>query len=84
MFTGIDKVLHVTIFAMLGFCFAAAFPRTRLITFTYIMLSYAFLTEILQDAMGFGRSSEIFDIVADTAGMFLGMFIYKAATKRYF
>ena len=84
MFSGIDKVLHLSIFAMLGFCFMAAFPRTKLRSFIYIMLIYAFLTEILQDAMGWGRSAETLDIVADFVGVSTGYIIYKQAVKRYF
>lgn len=76
MFSGIDKVIHVSIFALLAFCFRTAFPRTKFIYFIQIMLSYAFLTEILQDEMHLGRSAEILDVVADTAGFFLGSFFF--------
>lgn len=77
MFDGIDKVLHLAIFGMLGFSFAAAFPKVRFLYFFQIMLSYSILTEILQDEMGWGRSMEALDLVADTIGVILGYFLFK-------
>ena len=81
MFSGIDKLLHLSIFALLGFTFMAAFPKTKFLTFLYIMLIYAFLTEILQDAMQLGRSMESLDIVADTIGVLAGYYIYSVIKK---
>lgn len=84
MFSGIDKVLHLSIFGMLGFSFIAAFPKIKFTYFFQIILIYAFLTEIFQDEMHLGRSMETLDIVADTIGCVLGYFIYKVLIKRYF
>jgi VanZ family protein len=84
MFSGIDKVLHISIFAMLGFCFMATFPKIRFSYFFQIILIYAFLTEILQEEMGLGRSMESLDIVADVIGCLLGYYIYKVLVKRFF
>jgi len=83
MFNGIDKVLHFSIFAALGFCFMAAFPKIRFHYFIQIILIYAFLTEILQEEMGLGRSMETLDVVADTIGCLIGYFMYKFLTKRF-
>ena len=83
MFNGIDKILHLSIFAMLGFCFMAAFPKIKFLTYLYIILIYAFLTEILQDAMNFGRSGEILDIVADTAGFLIGYYVFQKMKSLY-
>jgi VanZ family protein len=84
MFNGIDKVLHCGIFAMLSFVFMAAFPRIKFSYFFQIILIYAFLTEILQEEMHFGRSMETLDIVADTIGCLIGYYIYKVLVKRFF
>ncbi|WP_410494232.1 VanZ family protein [Chryseobacterium sp. CH21] len=84
MFSGIDKVLHLSIFAALGFSFIAAFPRIKFSYFFQIILIYAFLTEILQEEMGLGRSMETLDIVADTVGCLLGYYTYKMLVKRFF
>ena len=77
MFEGIDKVLHLSIFALLGFCFMAAFPKTKFLTYIQIMLLYGMLTEILQDEMGFGRSLEVLDLVADILGVMIGYFVFQ-------
>lgn len=84
MFSGIDKVLHLSIFAALGFSFIAAFPKIKFSYFFQIILIYAFLTEILQEEMGLGRSMETLDIVADAIGCLVGYYIYKALIKRFF
>ncbi|MDR6461219.1 VanZ family protein [Chryseobacterium vietnamense] len=84
MFSGIDKVLHLSIFAALGFSFIAAFPKIKFSYFFQIILLYAFLTEILQEEMGLGRSMETLDIVADTIGCLLGYYTYKELVKRFF
>lgn len=84
MFSGIDKVLHVSIFAALAFSFIAAFPKIKFSYFFQIILIYAFLTEIMQAEMGLGRSMETLDIVADTVGCLIGYWTYKLLIKRYF
>lgn len=84
MFSGIDKVLHVSIFAALGFFFIATFPKIKFSYFFQIILIYAFLTEILQEEMGLGRSMETLDIVADTLGCLIGYYIYKIGIRRFF
>lgn len=81
MFNGIDKLLHLSIFALLGFIFVAAFPKIKFFIFLYIMLIYAFLTEILQEEMRLGRSMETLDVIADLVGVLIGYFIYKKISK---
>lgn len=77
MFDGIDKILHLSIFGMLGFCFMAAIPKIKFRYFIQIMLIYAILTEILQDEMQLGRSLEGLDLVADTIGVLLGYYVFQ-------
>lgn len=77
MFSGIDKVLHVSIFTLLGILFTLSFLKIKFLTYIYVMLIYAFLTEILQEEMNFGRSAEFFDLIADTTGFLLGYFFVK-------
>ena len=84
MFNGIDKVLHLSIFAALSFCLIAAFPRIKFSYLFQIILLYAFLTEILQEEMGLGRSMETLDVVADTIGCLIGYYTYKIMIKRFF
>ena len=81
MFSGIDKVLHLSIFAFLGFWFIARYPKMTFLYYIYILLIYSLITEILQDAMGWGRSGEILDLVADTLGLLIGYYLYKIVLK---
>ncbi len=84
MFNGIDKVLHLSIFAALGFCLIAAFPKIRFSYFIQVILIYAFLTEILQEEMGLGRSMETLDVVADAIGCLIGYKAYKVLIRHFF
>lgn len=77
MFNGIDKLLHLSIFAFLGFAFMATFPKIKFLYFIQIMMIYGMLTEILQDEMHLGRSLEGLDLVADLIGVLIGYFIFK-------
>ena len=82
-FEGLDKILHFSIFGVLGFTFMAAYPKTRLLTYIYIMLIYGFLTEILQSEMKLGRSLEFGDIIADTLGFLMGYFFCRKFKENY-
>ena len=84
MFFGIDKVLHFCIFAFLGLCLIASFPKLKFSYYFQIILIYAFLTEILQEEMKLGRSLESLDIVADALGTLMGYFFYKKITPLFF
>ena len=82
VFQGIDKIIHLSTFIVLGFSFMAAFPKTRFSSFILIMFIYAVLTEILQDQMKLGRSMELYDLLADTAGVLLGRLLFNK-TKQF-
>ncbi|RQP13836.1 MAG: VanZ family protein [Chryseobacterium sp.] len=79
MFPHIDKLMHFSIFGFLAVCVLFAFPRLRFLMFVQLMLAYGILTEILQDIMGYGRSLELLDIVADILGALVGYGIYRIA-----
>ncbi|WP_231121131.1 VanZ family protein [Epilithonimonas vandammei] len=81
MFPHLDKFIHFTIFFLLGFFFRLRFPKTSLLYFFLILISYALLTEILQDIMKLGRSLEVLDAVADTLGLSLSYYIYNKYEK---
>lgn len=76
MFPHLDKLIHFSIFFALGFFFKLRFPKISILYFFLILISYALLTEILQDVMKFGRSLEVLDAVADTLGLSLSFYIY--------
>lgn len=77
MFSGVDKIIHISIFAFLGFCYKTAFQKSGFYIFIHIMLIYAFLTEILQDEMHLGRSMETLDVIADFLGVVIGYYVFK-------
>ncbi|WP_312763389.1 VanZ family protein [Epilithonimonas sp.] len=81
MFPHLDKLIHFTIFFLLGFFFRLRFPKTSLLYFLLILVSYALLTEILQDIMKLGRSLEVLDAVADTLGLSFSYYIYNKYEK---
>ena len=81
MFPHIDKLIHFSIFFLLGFFFRLRFPKVSLLYFFLMLISYALLTEILQDVMKWGRSLEVLDAVADTLGLSLSYYIYNRYEK---
>lgn len=81
MFPHLDKLIHFTIFFLLGFFFRVRFPKVSLLYYFLILGSYALLTEILQDTMNWGRSLEFLDAVADTLGLSLAYYIYNRYVK---
>ena len=81
MFPHLDKLIHFTIFFLLGFFFRVRFPKASLLYYFLILVSYALLTEILQDTMNWGRSLEFLDAVADTLGLSLAYYIYNRYVK---
>lgn len=79
-----DKVVHFIAFALLGFCYAVAFPKQRWWIFLGIMTAYALLTEVLQEIMAMGRTMDILDFGADILGGlvgFLGRIFYRKFAK---
>lgn len=81
MFPHLDKLIHFTIFFLLGFFFRVRFPKVSLLYYFLLLVSYALLTEILQDVMKWGRSLEVLDAVADILGLSLAYYIYNRYEK---
>ena len=81
MFPHLDKLIHFSIFFALGFFFRLRFPKIAIMHFSLLLISYALLTEILQDIMKVGRSLEILDAIADTFGFALSYYIYNRVKK---
>ena len=76
-FEGMDKCVHVFLFALLAFSYLLSFVKNRFLIFLGIMGGYALITEVLQEAMGLGRSMEILDWVADMVGVLLAFWVWK-------
>lgn len=82
-FANIDKIVHISIFAFLGFTFRLSFPKQMFVVFIQIMLCYALLTEIMQDEIGLGRTLEFYDLICNIVGVLLGYIASKVFFKFY-
>lgn len=83
MFKGIDKLLHLCIFAFLGFSLLISFKNLKFKHLLVVIVIYGLATEILQEEMHLGRSFEFLDLCADILGSSIGYIIYKKF-KKYF
>lgn len=88
-FTGLDKVAHFAVYAVLGYLVARALHvpatlRTRLNSLT-AMAIFAFVDELHQVVIP-GRSASIWDWTADltgaTAGLLIGLHLLSLARAR--
>jgi VanZ family protein len=77
----IDKLIHAIIFTIGFYLFAVAFAEQQKKAFMrYLIVSfiaYGLLLEVLQGLVFVERSADIFDWLADTIGVFLGVWIFK-------
>lgn len=75
-----DKMVHLGIFAILGFLFSWESPAWKIKKLFLIGLllatTTALLTEYLQTSLAKGRSGELIDFVADLIGYALGVWGY--------
>ena len=80
----LDKWIHVILFAILMFLWLKAFPgySTRLyILLILLAILYGILIELSQEFFVVNRSMDVFDIIADTVGVFAGAWIGKGYKK---
>ncbi|WP_051023850.1 VanZ family protein [Thiorhodovibrio frisius] len=70
-FEGGDKLQHLLAYMVLGFCFAALYPRKRRL----ILLGLIFLGAGLEGLQGLvpARDASLFDLLADALGVWLGL-----------
>lgn len=83
MFAGIDKVMHLSIFAFLGFSILMSYKQIKFYHFLVIVFLYGLATEVLQEVMHMGRSFELLDILADILGAVLGFLLYRLLLKQF-
>ena len=80
-FFQLDKLIHAVIFMIGVYLFAVALKEQHKIQFLrYIVISYiayGLLLEVLQGLVFIERSADILDWLADTIGVFLGVWIFK-------
>lgn len=77
-----DKVAHATVFAGLAFLWMHYLRKA--VTVLVLLLAFAFLTEIVQYLLpaSFSRSFDLKDIVADLAGILVGLVVSAVLIKR--
>ena len=72
---GLDKVEHALAFLALTAWFAALIERRGYWALSIMLLGLGVGIEIAQYLMALGRSAEIFDVIADTVGIILGVIL---------
>lgn len=71
----LDKAYHFGAFVCLTLWFAALVERRGYWAVAIAMLMLGVLIEIVQHLMALGRSAEFLDVVADAAGIAVGMLL---------
>lgn len=88
-FPFLDKIVHFGLYFVLALLIMAVLTLNSHLkhskwTYTItivVCLLYGWLIEVLQRAFFSGRSYELMDVVADTAGAVLGVLLYKQISK---
>ena len=77
---GVDKVVHVALFAALGLTGRwAGVGRSVL---AGLLVLYAAVSEVVQGLSGLDRSASVADWLADVAGLLLGLAVWQLVTRR--
>jgi len=72
---GFDKVEHFVAYAVLAAWFAGLYPRSSYLRIAIWLTLLGLANEILQQAMGLGREGDPFDLMADIAGIGVGLLL---------
>ncbi|WP_181858114.1 VanZ family protein [Polaribacter sp. WD7] len=83
-FTGIDKVFHLLAYFTLGISWLTAFYRKTKYKYAIIILCivYGIIIEILQSKLTNYRTGDYLDILANTLGIFLALFLFNQILKK--
>jgi VanZ family protein len=68
-----DKVEHAAGYAILAVYFAGIYPRSRYFWIAISLFAMGVLVEFLQGWMALGRSRDPLDVIANTAGIVIGV-----------
>lgn len=86
---GLDKALHILEYAALGFLLARALNGSapdvsfgKLVFISFIIGTFYGLTDELHQQFIPGRIASILDLAADSAGSFLGAFVFIQRLKK--
>lgn len=88
LFPGADKLIHAIMFGTLSAVLLFDWSRAHLwkavpwslsIIFSLLAAATGIAIEFAQNAMGLGRSLEVWDMIADTLGAIVAMLLWKWA-----
>lgn len=80
LFPGEDKLVHAGIFAALTLAALAAWPAPARVAAA--LVAYGAAVEVLQGVLPFGRTADVWDLAADTAGVALGVLAAAVLARR--
>lgn len=69
-----DKLHHVAAYAAMALWFAGIYPKTRYVVIGLGLFVMGLIIEWAQSAMQLGRQAELYDVIANTSGIALGLF----------
>src|SRR5688572_7320147 len=79
-FVGVDKFVHIAMFSCWAIAIRYDFPSVKPWLVFVFGIVFSLFTEILQLFIE-GRSFDLYDMVADGAGLLLGLIFTRPATK---
>jgi VanZ family protein len=86
LFEGADKVVHFMMYFIFSLllCWAVKteLNYTRLFLTIPVTIGWGIFMEIMQFEMHLGRSFDIYDILANSTGVFVGVILYVIATYK--
>ncbi|HEY0653159.1 MAG TPA: VanZ family protein [Chryseosolibacter sp.] len=77
---GVDKFVHIAMFSAWAIAVRYDFPRIKPWIVFIFGVGFSLFTEILQLFIE-GRSFDLYDMIADGAGLLLGLLLTPVATK---
>ena len=78
---GSDKIEHMLAFMTLIFMARMGWPRLSVYISGAAVLGYGILIEILQATAWVGRTASVADVLADLAGIGLGLFLFNTLRR---
>jgi VanZ family protein len=78
-----DKVEHILAYVALAFWFGGITARRSYGWLASILIVYGVLIELLQAWMGWGRHADLYDVVADAAGIATGLLLALTPAGRW-
>jgi VanZ family protein len=77
---GVDKVVHVVLFAVLAT--SGRWAGVARGVLAVLLVVYASVSELLQSLSALNRSSSVADLLADVAGVLVGVLLWDAIARR--